>query len=218
MEEVRECAVLALFNLRGGSPGVVLDPAAARVGPVADPGRPRPPSDPPTVGLYQLDEGSSAIESAGWLRYLLDNVWRLPYRELDAAAIAAGGLKGTEVLLVPNGSETDAADALGPVGQQALADWVAGGGRYVGWQGGTRLAAALGITTATLASRPPTSPAACCASVSTAGARSPRTSAPPPGRSTPTTWSCGPATRRRWRSPTARGQPRLLRLRVRRRG
>ena len=140
-----------LFNLRGGSSGAVLDPAAARVRPVADPGRPRPPADPPTVGLYQLDEGSSAIESAGWLRYLLDNVWRLPYRELDAAAIAAGGLKGTDVLLVPNGSETDAADALGPAGQQALADWVAAGGRYVGWQGGTRLAAALGITTATLA-------------------------------------------------------------------
>jgi hypothetical protein len=53
MGEVRECAVLALFNLRGGSSGAVLDPAAARVGPVADPGRPRPPSDPPTVGLYQ---------------------------------------------------------------------------------------------------------------------------------------------------------------------
>ena len=140
-----------LFNLRGGSSGAVLDPAAARVHPVAEPGRPRPPADPPTVGLYQLDEGSSAIESAGWLRYLLDNVWRLPYRELDAAAIAAGGLKGTEVLLVPNGSETDGADALGPAGQQALTDWVTGGGRYVGWQGGTRLAAALGITTATLA-------------------------------------------------------------------
>jgi len=121
-----------LFNLRGGSSGAVLDPAAARVRPVADPGRPRPPSDPPTVGLYHHDEGSSAIESAGWLRYLLDNVWRLPYRELGSAAIAAGGLKGTEVLLVPNGSETDAADALGPAGQQALADWVAGGGRFGG--------------------------------------------------------------------------------------
>ena len=140
-----------LFNLRGGSSGAVLDPAAARVRLVADPGRSRPPSGPPTVGLYQLDEGSSAIESAGWLRYLLDNVWRLPYRELDAAAIAAGGLKDTDVLLVPNGSETDAADALGPAGQQALANWVVKGGRYVGWQGGTRLAAALGITTATLA-------------------------------------------------------------------
>jgi hypothetical protein len=57
-----------LFNLRGGSSGAVLDPAAARVRPVADPARPRPPADPPTVGLYQLDEGSSAIESAGWLR------------------------------------------------------------------------------------------------------------------------------------------------------
>ncbi|HEV2869837.1 MAG TPA: M14 family zinc carboxypeptidase, partial [Actinomycetota bacterium] len=140
-----------LFNLGGGSSGAVLDPAATRVRPLRDPGGPRPPADPPAVGLFQLDEGTSAIESSGWLRYLLDNVWRLPYRELDAAAIAAGGLEGTEVLLAPNGSDTDAADALGPAGRQALADWVAGGGRYVGWQGGTRLAAALGITTATLA-------------------------------------------------------------------
>ncbi len=140
-----------LFNLSGGSSGAVLDPAAARVRPLGDPGRPRPPADPPAVGLFQLDEGTSAIESSGWLRYLLDNVWRLPYRELDAAAIAAGGLAGTEVLLVPNGAEADAAEALGPAGRQALVDWVAGGGRYVGWRGGTRLAAALGITTATLA-------------------------------------------------------------------
>ncbi|HWD46118.1 MAG TPA: hypothetical protein VHM23_20810, partial [Actinomycetota bacterium] len=140
-----------LFNLGGGSSGAVLHPAASRVRPAADPGGPRPPAHPPSIALYQLDDGSSAIESSGWLRYLLDRVWRLPYREVDAAAIAAGGLDGTEVLLVPNGSDTDAAEALGAAGRQALTDWVAGGGRYVGWQGGTRLAAALGITTATLA-------------------------------------------------------------------
>jgi Zinc carboxypeptidase len=140
-----------LFNLRGGNSGAVLRPAAARVRSLSDPGRPKPPASPPEVALYQLDEGASAIESSGWLRYLLERVWRLPYREVDAAAIAAGGLDGAEVLLVPNGSDTDAAEALGPAGRQALVDWVAGGGRYVGWQGGTRLAAALGITTATLA-------------------------------------------------------------------
>jgi hypothetical protein len=140
-----------LFNLRGGNSGAGLDPRAARVPRLAAPSRPRPPAHPPAIALYQLDEGSSAIESAGWLRYLLDRVWRLPYREVDAAAIAAGGLAGTDVLLVPNGSDTDAAAALGAAGRQALAAWVAGGGRYVGWQGGTRLAAALGITTATLA-------------------------------------------------------------------
>jgi hypothetical protein len=140
-----------LFNLDGGSSGAVLDPAASRVRPVRDPGGPAPPADPPALALLQLDEGSSAIESAGWLRYLLERVWHLPFRELDPAAVAAGGLDGAEVLLVPNGSEADAAEALGPAGRQALVDWVAGGGRYVGWQGGTRLAAALGITTATLA-------------------------------------------------------------------
>jgi Zinc carboxypeptidase len=138
-----------LFNLRGGSSGAVLDPAASRVGPLHAPGRPKPPADPPVVAAF-LDEGSNDIESAGWLRYLLERVWRLPYRALDAAAVAAGGLDGAEVLLVPDGSETDAAAALGTAGQQALADWVEGGGRYVGWRGGTRLAAGLGITTATL--------------------------------------------------------------------
>jgi Zinc carboxypeptidase len=140
-----------LFNLGGGSSGAVLHPAASRVRPLAAPARPRPPADPPALALFQLDEGTTAIESSGWLRYLLDRVWRLPYRELDAAAVAAGGLDGTEVLLVPDGSEADAAEALGPAGRQALVDWVGGGGRYVGWRGGTRLAAALGITTATLA-------------------------------------------------------------------
>jgi hypothetical protein len=139
-----------LFNLRGGNSGAVLHPAAARVSPVRAPDGPRPPGRPPAVAVF-LDEGSTDIESGGWLRYLLERVWQLPYREVDAAAVAAGGLDGAEVLLVPNGSDTDAAEALGPAGRQALVDWVAGGGRYVGWQGGTRLAAALGITTATLA-------------------------------------------------------------------
>jgi Zinc carboxypeptidase len=139
-----------LFNLRGGSSGAELDPAASRVGPLHAPDRPKPPADPPAVAAF-LDEGATDIESGGWLRYLLERVWRLPYRALDAAAIAAGGLDGAEVLLVPNGSETDAAAALGAAGQQALVDWVEGGGRYVGWRGGTRLAAGLGITTATLA-------------------------------------------------------------------
>jgi hypothetical protein len=139
-----------LFNLRGGSSGAVLDPAASRVRPLDDPGRPKPPADPPAVAVF-LDEASTDIESGGWLRYLLERVWRLPYRALDAAAVAAGGLDGAEVLVVPNGSETGAAEALGPAGQEALVDWVEAGGRYVGWRGGTRLAAALGITTATLA-------------------------------------------------------------------
>ncbi|HET9558292.1 MAG TPA: M14 family zinc carboxypeptidase, partial [Actinomycetota bacterium] len=35
-----------LFNLGGGSSGAVLDPSAARVRPLGDPGRPRPPADP----------------------------------------------------------------------------------------------------------------------------------------------------------------------------
>ena len=39
------------------------------------------------------------------LRYVLEKVWHLPYRDVTAADIAAGGLSGTDVLIVPNGSD-----------------------------------------------------------------------------------------------------------------
>ena len=41
-----------LFNLRGGSSGAVLDPAASRVGRLHAPGRPKPPADPPAVAAF----------------------------------------------------------------------------------------------------------------------------------------------------------------------
>jgi len=40
------------------------------------------------------------------------------------------------VLLVPNGNAEVASNALGQRGRRALADWVAAGGRFVGWRGG----------------------------------------------------------------------------------
>ena len=100
--------------------------------------------------VFQLDTGTARRSSrSGWLRWLLEKKWRLPYREVTAASIAAGGLSDVDVLLVPNGSAAAGfRRARVPPARAALASWVRAGGRYVGWRGGTELAALLGISTA----------------------------------------------------------------------
>ncbi len=138
-----------LFNVAGGYSGAALRPAAVRVPTL--PAAPVRPTRGPRVGLFQLDTGTSAIESSGWLRWLLEQKWKLPYEDVTAESIAAGGLSDVDVLLVPNGSAASAAEALGPAGSAALAGWVRAGGRYVGWRGGTELATGLGISSAQLA-------------------------------------------------------------------
>jgi hypothetical protein len=146
-----------LLNLEGGRSGAELSPAATRAPLLPDPAAPALPAELPSVGVYQLSATSqSALQSTGWLRWLLERRWHIPYQLLTSADIAAGELAEVDVLLVPNGPASSAFNALGPAGRQALVDWVNGGGRYVGWRrGGTALAARLGITTAEL--REPTS-------------------------------------------------------------
>jgi hypothetical protein len=141
-----------LLNVTGGRSGAVLDPSASRLSVLPEPPAPELPEELPSVGVYQLSStATSARQSTGWLRYLLEREWHLPYRLLTSADIAAGDLAGIDVLLVPNGPALTAFAALGATGRQAIVDWVNGGGRYVGWRrGGTVLAAQLGITTATL--------------------------------------------------------------------
>src|SRR4029453_16743295 len=139
-----------LFNLDGGRSGAALNPAAESVPLLPEPPAAALPSPAPSVALYQMSSGTSGLESAGWLRYLLEQVWHLPYQRVTASQIAGGALADIDVLLVPNGGSTVASNALGPAGRRALVDWVNGGGRYVGWRGGADLAARLGITTALL--------------------------------------------------------------------
>jgi hypothetical protein len=146
-----------LLNLQGGRSGAELRPTATKVPLQPEPADPALPGDVPSVGVYQLSAtATSARQSTGWLRYLLEQRWHIPYQLLTSSDIAAGGLAGIEVLLVPNGPASTAFTALGPAGRQAIVDWVNAGGRYVGWRrGGAVLAARLGITTAQL--REPTS-------------------------------------------------------------
>jgi Zinc carboxypeptidase len=140
-----------LFNVRGGYSGERLDVKASDVGELPDPGGPAPPADPPRIALFQLSAtSSSAIESSGWLRYLLERVWNLPYTNVTAADIAGGALDDYDAVLIPNGPAATGTSQLGDAGAQALRDWVNGGGHLIAWRGGTELAAQLGLTTAVL--------------------------------------------------------------------
>ena len=139
-----------LFNVAGGRSGAVLTPAASLTPPLPAPA-PEPVSGAPRVGVLQLSATSTtAIESTGWLRWLLDQQWQLPYRLLTPADVAAGALSDVDELVVPNGPVAAGLAALGGTGQAALAAWVRGGGRFVGFAGGTELAVRLGLSTATL--------------------------------------------------------------------
>jgi hypothetical protein len=94
---------------------------------------------------------TTAFQSAGALRSLFDRVWGVPYQEVSAADITAG-LPGIDVLIVPDGYVNYGLQALGAKGKKALADWVEAGGRYVGYLGGTELAARSGVSTVVLQS------------------------------------------------------------------
>jgi hypothetical protein len=150
-----------LFNVRGGYSGAALRPWARGAAPVDEPGAEPLPDDVPRIALWQLsEESTSAIESAGWLRYLFERVWGLPYENVTTAEVKAGALANYDAVVVPNStgpSEDDpagdagaAVEALGPDGVAAVQDWVEGGGHWVSWREGTRLAALLGVSSVQL--------------------------------------------------------------------
>jgi len=137
-----------LMNVAGGSSGASLNPQASLVAPVAAPALPGAPDGAPRIGLFAIP-GTAGFESAGSMRYLFERVWGVPYAEVSAEQIKAG-LSGIDVLLVPDGYAKGGLQALGAKGQKALLAWVEGGGRYVGYRGGTELAVGAGLSTAVL--------------------------------------------------------------------
>lgn len=138
-----------LFNLPAGRSGLKLSPKSkpAKVAPEPVTDRRRAT---PSIGVWLTDDGTSAYESEGWLRWLLDEKWELPYRKLTTADLNEGGLAGVDVLIVPNGDAGTAFSDLGATGRKDLRTWLGDGGRYIGYRGGTELAAHLGLTTARL--------------------------------------------------------------------
>ncbi|MBI5522533.1 MAG: hypothetical protein HY910_07895 [Desulfarculus sp.] len=59
---------------------------------------------------------------------------------ISAASLAAGGLEGARLLLVPGGWPARKLKALGQAGGQAIREFVSGGGIYLGFCGGAGLA------------------------------------------------------------------------------
>jgi hypothetical protein len=125
-----------LFNLDGGRSGEMLGPAFETVGPQGAPPAPVPPGPIPSIAVLRTSNSTSARESAGWLAYLFDQVWHLPFKRVTAADIAGGALSGYDVLIATQGDPIVASNALGPSGRRALASWLNAGGRYLGWGGG----------------------------------------------------------------------------------
>jgi hypothetical protein len=143
-----------LADLRGGASGRVIDPNAR---PIHDPARPpwRLDASDRRVALFELTPGVYAFEGTNQLRWLMDDVWRVPYEVLTTEDIRAGGLEGVDVLVGASGGSIASIDRLGPAGVRALRRWVGDGGHYVGYRyGGALLPAKIGITGARVIDSP----------------------------------------------------------------
>lgn len=151
-DQLRGWSMPLAAGVDGGWSGAPLRPAARPAAPLDEPPPPHLPVRPPRIAV--LDDTADIVtnggwESAGWLRYQLDQRWRLPYRMLTGAQVAAGALHDTHVLIAPaTGPTID--DQLGAAGAAALTAFVHGGGHFVGWRGGAMLATRLGLTTTSI--------------------------------------------------------------------
>ena len=141
-----------LNNLAGGRSGVVLHPRSKPAQLQAAAKSPGQGPRKPDVGVWLLDpDSTSAYESEGWMRYLYEDKWKLPYTSITSDSIGGGSLDDIDVLVTPGGDYDAAYELLGEDGRAALQQWVADGGRLVSMAGGTVLATMLGLTSATLA-------------------------------------------------------------------
>ena len=150
-----------LGGLDGGFTGSHL---AAQTAPVAALGAQRAPAwskHVPRVGIIdQRPEPTYQYQTTGWLRWRLDHDWHVPYTALSPDQVTASALSKIDVLLVPDVDTQPTFDAMGASGRAALDAWVRGGGRFVGWQGGTGLANRLGLSPATISASQASSPGA----------------------------------------------------------
>jgi hypothetical protein len=110
-------------------------------------GRPKKRPHGAAGSIVVLQQSNNAGESFDWLLFKLRDDWGLAYTTmLPAEFTVPGALDGADVLLVPHVTFTSVLNGLGETGQQAIIDWVARGGHYVGWQGGAQLSSALGVS------------------------------------------------------------------------
>ena len=150
-----------LSGLDGGSTGTRVTAATTAVPLLAAAGRPSLPTRLPRVAIIdQRPEPTYQYQTTGWLRYRLDHDWQVPFTAFSPDQVTAAALAKVDVLLVPDVDVQPSYDAMGAAGRAALKAWVRGGGRYVGWQGGTALAGELGLSQATVTDAQASSPGA----------------------------------------------------------
>ncbi|HEY2172837.1 MAG TPA: M14 family zinc carboxypeptidase [Mycobacteriales bacterium] len=139
-----------LNNLDGGYTGTSLHPAATTL-PLQRVPAMKLPSALPRIGILSYTSSPfRPSESTGWLRWRLAKDWHVAASVLTPDQVNASTLNNIDVLLTPDLDAATVAKILGDTGKTALTQWVNGGGRYVGWQGGTDLATRLGLSTVTL--------------------------------------------------------------------
>lgn len=138
-----------LNNVDGGRSGLVLSPVATKLSSTVDDPGTRPLTAAPTVALWEVGTASGrAFESAGWMRWYLEERLGQTWTETDGGRIATGSLAGVDVLVMGDGSEKTALQQLGNKGRKALAQWVLDGGTLIALRESARIATTLGLTTA----------------------------------------------------------------------
>jgi hypothetical protein len=138
-----------LMNLPGGFSASDLEPVGEPVAPLAEPAWPFDPAGAPSVALFE-GPGATALESRGAVRWLLTEVWGLPFETIAGGDVAAGALSGYDLLVMPDGYPNYALQALGAKGKKALVAWVNGGGRLIAWEGSAEVVTRIGASTAVL--------------------------------------------------------------------
>jgi hypothetical protein len=136
-----------LAGIQGGYTGRHLHTPVVRVPTLHKPTTPRPHGRLPRIAVIdQFKKTYNDYQYSGWLKWRLGQDWRLPYKVLQPEQVKPSTLRKVDVLVVGNVDSKPVYRRLGAKGRTALADWVAQGGRYVGWQEGALLASALGIS------------------------------------------------------------------------
>ena len=136
-----------MAGIKGGSTGRPVHAPVSRVPKLHKPVTPRPAHRLPRIAvLDQYKKRYNGYQYSGWLRWRLGEDWRFPYKILLPKQITASTLRKYDVLVVGNVDSDPVYRHLHADGRAALSDWVAKGGRYVGWQEGALLASAVGIS------------------------------------------------------------------------
>jgi hypothetical protein len=136
-----------LAGIEGGSTGHPVRTPVVRVPKLRKPVTPTTPGPLPRIAvLDQFKRTQNDYQNTGWLKWRLAEDWRLPYTVLTPGQVTASALSNVDVLVVGNVDARPVYRRLGAEGRTALSDWVSAGGRYIGWQEGSQLAAALGIS------------------------------------------------------------------------